>query len=78
MKDGTADQWHRGLQLGVLTVVGATGLFGVDFGPADAIITKVAEIAAQLLQLTVLFKVGPAVHNTVLRGKSVIGTSFTS
>ncbi len=74
--DGTSDQWHRGLQLVVFATVGATGLFGIDFGPADTVITKVAEIAAQLLQLTVLFKGGPAVHAKLLRGKPVIGTTY--
>jgi hypothetical protein len=75
--DGTSDQWHRGLQLFVFTVVGATGLFGIDFGPIDTVVTQVAQIIAQLLQLTVMFKGGPAVHHKLLRGKPVVGESFS-
>lgn len=75
--DGTSDQWHRGLQLLVFTVVGATGLFGVDFGPIDTVVTQVAQVIAQLLQLTVLFKGGPAIHSKLLRGKPVIGETFS-
>lgn len=75
--DGTSDQWHRGLQLAVFTVVGATGLFGIDFGPIDTVVTQVAEVIAQLLQLLVMFKGGPVVYNKVLRGTPVIGKSFT-
>ncbi len=77
VNDGTSDQWHRGLQLLVYTVVGATGLIGVDFGPIDTVVTTLAEIAAQLLQLTVLFKGGPVVHDKLLRGKPVIGETFS-
>lgn len=74
--DGTSDQWHRGLQLVVYTTVGATGLFGVDFGPIDTVVTQIAQIVAQLLQLTVMFKGGSVVHDRVLRGKPVIGKTF--
>lgn len=75
--DGTSDQWHRGLQLIVFTIVGATGLLGIDFGPIDTVVTQVAQIIAQLLQLFTLFKVGPMVHYNVLRGTPVVGKSFT-
>ncbi len=75
--DGTSDQWHRGLQLVVFTAVSATGLFGVDFGPVDTVVTQVAQIAAQLLQLLVMFKGGPVVYTKILRGKPVVGKTFS-
>lgn len=75
--DGTADQWHRGLQLGIFTVVGAvTGVLGLDFGPVDTIITQVAEILAKLLELGFLFKGGPFVYDKVVRTLPVVGGSF--
>ncbi len=75
--DGTSAQWHRALQLLVYTVVGSAGLFSINFGPIDTVVTQTAQIVAQLLQLGILFNVGPKVHDKVLRGKPVIGETFS-
>jgi hypothetical protein len=78
IEDGTSDQWHRGLQLLAFVVIGgATAVFSIDYGPIDVVVTQIANIIAQLLQLGVLFKVGPMVHYNILRGTPVVGKSFT-